>query len=448
MSYEQKFKNLSVLGAAGKMGSGILSLVAVEAARLALENNYTDFSVNAVDSSPEGLLNIKRHIKSLLVKYAEKNIVSLRKIFSDRKDLVENEEIINEYADFVYERIYFSNRAESCAGSDIIFEAIIEDKKIKCDIINTIENLNKKKPWYLTNTSSIPINELDKEANLDGRIIGFHFYNPPPVQKLVELIHPSDTNSELVDFSHKLAEKLGKQIVLSNDVAGFIGNGFFMRDILTAVNEVKKLQSQKPENEALVTINSLTKNYLLRPMGIFQLIDYVGIDVCSFIMKVMNPYFEDEELKCEFLERYLQEGIRGGQKSDASQRDGIFQYQDSEIIGYYDFTEKKYQPLDEIESKTKEFLGESYEEEISWDLLKFDRGLGNTLQNYFGDLFKTNSNAAKLSYDYLSKCKTIGEFLVENETAKVAEDVNMVMQLGFYHHYGPVNDYVKSEVER
>lgn len=448
MSYESKLKNVSVLGAAGKMGSGILSLISVEAARLALENNYTDYCVNAIDSSQEGLLAVKRHIKELLIKYAEKNIVWLRKVYKEKKNLIENEDVINYYADFVFEHINFSNMPVNCADSDLIFEAIIEDKKIKCDVIKSIEALNKRNPWYLTNTSSIPISELNNLTGLNGRIIGFHFYNPPPIQKLVELIQPKETDSELVDFAFRLAAKLNKEIVPSNDIAGFIGNGFFMRDILTAVDEVEKLKTEMNEMEAVAVINTVTQEYLLRPMGIFQLVDYVGLDVCDFIMTVMNPYFKNEKLECEFLKKYLDAGIRGGQKSDGFQRDGIFQYDHDEIVGYYNFEEKKYLPISEMINKTIQFLGKNTQEDINWFSLRMDRDINNTIKEYFNNLFSLDSNASKLSFNYLQKCKFIGEFLVENSTAKSVEDVNTVMQLGFHHHYGPVNDYMNLEVEK
>ena len=448
MSYESKLKNVSILGAAGKMGSGILSLIAVEAARLALENNYTDYCVNAIDTSQVALLKVKHHIRELLVKYAEKNIVWLRKIYKDRKDLIENRDVIDEYANFVFEHINFSNLPVNCADSDLIFEAIIEDKKIKCDVIKSIEALNKKNAFYLTNTSSIPINELDTETNLNGRIIGFHFYNPPPVQKLVELIRTENTDKELISFANELAEKLEKQIVPSNDVAGFIGNGFFMREILLAVEESKKLSTELSDYEAMFAINKITQEYLLRPMGMFQLVDYVGLDVCSFIMKVMNPYFENEVLHTKFLDDYLNAGIRGGQLPSGFQRDGIFQYDHDDIIGYFDLSEKKYLPIENLNKSVNQFLGENQNKDISWFSLRIDRDINNTISNYFNGLFSENSTAANLSQNYLYKCRQIGEQLVNNSTAKDVDDVNMVMKLGFHHHYGPVNEYVKMEVEK
>lgn len=447
MSYESKLKNVSILGAAGKMGSGILSLISVEAARLALENNYTDYCVNAIDSSQEALLKVKHHIRELLIKYAEKNIVWLRKIYKERKDLIENADVINEYANFVFEHINFSNMPVNCADSDLIFEAIIEDKKIKSEVIKSIEKLNKRNPWYLTNTSSIPINELDNDSNLTGRVIGFHFYNPPPIQKLVELIHTEETNSELISFAEELAEKLEKQIVSSNDIAGFIGNGFFMREILLAVNEMEKLKTELNDPGALFAVNKITQEYLLRPMGIFQLVDYVGLDVCSFIMKVMDPYFENENLQTEFLEKYLKLNIRGGQLHSGFQRDGIFQYDHDEIVGYFDFDTKSYQPINNIQTAVIKHLGENKHKDINWFSLRIDRDIKSTIQNFFDDLFSQESVSARLSFHYLTECRKIGELLVQNSTAKSVDDVNMVMQLGFHHHYGPVNDYVKMEVE-
>lgn len=444
MDYISKFKNVSVLGAAGKMGSGILSLVSIEAARLALDNNYSDFCINAIDASPEGLLKIKRLIKSLLTKHGEKNIVRLRKYYSDRNDLIENEDVIKEYTAYVFEHINFSTLPEICAESLLIFEAVIEDLTIKSKVISTIEKLSNNKPWYLTNTSSIPINELDSASKLDGRIMGFHFYNPPTVQKLVELISADNTEKELIDFSRTLAEKLNKQIVPSNDIAGFIGNGFFMRDINLAINEMTELKN-KTDSQAVYVINTITKDYLLRPMGIFQLIDYVGIDICSLIMTVMKSHFKNENFKTPFLEKYLKEGIRGGQKPDASQRDGIFQYNGGKITGCYDFEKKSYIPIEFLQEQTDSFLADNPKKEISWSVLKRDSDKEKRLKKYFHQLSESETLAAKLSLTYLRKCRRTGEFLVENSTAGTADDVNTVLKSGFYHLYGPVNDFLKEE---
>ena len=100
------------------------------------------------------------------------------------------------------EMIQTSTRIETAYGSQLIFEAIKEDKALKVKLFSQIKK-NNPDAWFLTNTSSIPIGEIEKEAGLNGDIIGYHFYNPPVIQKLLEIIKTDHTNDE---FSSLFAE--------------------------------------------------------------------------------------------------------------------------------------------------------------------------------------------------------------------------------------------------
>ena len=97
MNYSDKFENVTVLGAAGKMGSGILLLTALEMADLSLnpENKGKQFVINAMDVSSEALFGLMKYIRGQILKAAEKKTVQLRSFYTDRVDLIENEEIIN-----------------------------------------------------------------------------------------------------------------------------------------------------------------------------------------------------------------------------------------------------------------------------------------------------------------------------------------------------------------
>jgi len=232
MVYSDKLQNVTVLGAAGKMGSGILLLTAVEMADLSLkpENKGKAFVVNAMDVSKEGLAGLMLYLRNQVQKIAEKKTIALRKAYADRLDLVENEEIINQYIFDVMNIVRPTTRVESAYDSGLIFEAVSENRTLKVKLVAQIDQNNPEKPWFFTNTSSVPIHLIDEEAKLGGRILGFHFYNPPAVQKLVELIVTDKTNHEMVEFSKEYAKQLGKVVVPSNDFAGFIGNGHFMRE--------------------------------------------------------------------------------------------------------------------------------------------------------------------------------------------------------------------------
>ena len=272
MNYTEKLQNVTVLGAAGKMGSGILLLTALEMADLSLkpENKGKLFILNAMDTSSDGLKGLMKYLKTQVLKAAEKKVIALRQVYHDRADLIDNSEIIDQYVEDVLFIVRPTTNIEAAYESNVIFEAIKEDPALKVKIFNQINQNNKKSPWFCTNTSSIPISLLDTDANLDGRVLGVHFYNPPAVQKLVEIIQTKATDPELVEFVNMLSKNLRKVLVPSNDFAGFIGNGHFMRDALHGINEVEKLTPNHSFAEAVYMINRITQDFLIRPMGIFN----------------------------------------------------------------------------------------------------------------------------------------------------------------------------------
>ena len=104
-----------------------------------------------------------------------------------------------------------------------------------------------------------------------------------------------------------------------------------MRDVLFAADEMNRLACEMSLVSAIYTINKVSQDFLIRPMGIFQLVDYVGVDVCQFIMKVMQTYLSPEVIHCEFLDKLLVFNIKGGQNADGSQKDGIFKYEKNKI---------------------------------------------------------------------------------------------------------------------
>jgi len=311
MIYDERLQHVSVLGAAGKMGSGILLLTAVEMADLSLkpENKGRRYVLNAIDLSDDGLAGLMDYLRAQVLKIAEKKTVWLRQMYADRPDLIENGEMIEQYIQDVLRIVRPTTAMEVAYGSGLIFEAVSENKDLKIKILNQIDRNNSRNPWYFTNTSSVPIHLIEEGAGLKGRILGFHFYNPPAVQKLVELIETPHTLPEARQFALDYAIALKKVVVPSNDFAGFIGNGHFMRDALFGINTALKLAEQMSLPQAIYIVNKISQDYLVRPMGIFQLIDYVGIDVVQFIMQVMNPFLPDEDLHSNLLDHMISVGI-------------------------------------------------------------------------------------------------------------------------------------------
>jgi 3-hydroxyacyl-CoA dehydrogenase len=443
MNYDERLRNVTVLGAAGKMGSGILLLTAIEMADLSLkpENKGKPYCLNAMDLSQEGLAGLLRYLRVQVTKIAEKKIVWLRKMYADRADLIENEQVLNQYVFDVLSVVRPVTKVEVAYESNLVFEAVSENKDLKIKIFNQIDQNNPNKPWYFTNTSSVPINLIDDGANLGGRVLGFHFYNPPAVQKLVELILPKSPDSGMEDFAKDYAKKLGKIIVPSNDYAGFIGNGHFMRDSLHAITEVERLSNEMSIVEAVYTINKVAQDYLVRPMGIFQLIDYVGIDVVQFIMNVMNPFLKDEDLHSDLLDKLIEIGVKGGQNSDGSQKDGFLKYEKGRPVAVINPETNKYEDISNYQEKCDEKLGKHPNPKISWKSTIRRKDKNQVFADFFASMRSMPDFGAQLAMNYGKRSNEIGHLLVSSGVANNEADVNTVMLTGFFHAYGPVNDY-------
>ncbi len=423
------------------MGSGILLLTAMEMFRLSQENPGASFHLNAIDISEESLRGVMGYLRSQLRRAAEKQIVRLREVYRDETDLIENAEIIERYIMDVMLQVRTGTSLEMARDSSLVFEAVSEDPELKIRLYRGIEGPEGSDAWYLTNTSSIPIGRLEEEAGLGGRIIGFHFYNPPAVQKLVELITAGSTLPGLKAFALEYAAALRKTVVPSNDVAGFIGNGHFMRDILYGASEVERLEKQYTLPGAVWMINRVSRDFLIRPMGIFQLTDYVGLDVCQYIMKVMNPYMKDEDIRCGLIDRLLEQGVRGGQNPDGSQKNGFFSYEKGKITGAWDPAAKKYLPAEAMEAKAGAALGGLPGGYVPWKDLVRDAGKNMKLDAYFNNLTGSGTLGAKLAMAYGRNSRAIAEKLVALKVAASTDDVNTVLLTGFFHAYGPVNKY-------
>jgi len=443
MEYAERLENVAVLGAAGKMGSGIVLLLAMEMADVGLkaENRSRRYVLHAVDVSHQALGGLVKYLRGQVLKAAEKKIVALRKVYADRADLVDNSDIVQQYVNDVLDVVRPTTMLEAAAEANVIFEAAPEDLALKLKLFARTATDNPKAPWVFTNTSSIPIEEIDEKARLGGRIMGFHFYNPPAVQKLVELIRSRTTTDDVAAFAELLCKNLRKVVVPAADRPGFIGNGHFMRDLLHAISEVDRLGSEMPLVEAVYAVNRVSQDFLVRPMGIFQLIDYVGLDVCQCILGVMNPRLTGENLHSPLIDRLLEQGVRGGQHHDGSQKDGFLQYQQGKPTGVYDPAAKRYVPIAEFQAACDARLGPLPEPGLPWKVAVRDTAKDALLARFFGQLRSMNTLGSDLARRYGIRSRDIGLKLVSDGVARTANDVNQVLLTGFFHAYGPVNEF-------
>jgi 3-hydroxyacyl-CoA dehydrogenase len=444
MEYMHRIQKVSVLGAAGKMGSGILLLTAIEMADQMLkpENKGKTFVLNAIDTSDEGLVGLVKYVRSQVLKAAEKKIVALRKLYADKPALIENSEIIEAYVQDVMSVVRTTTRLEAAYDSTLVFEAVSENQALKEKLFRQINENNSNKPWFFTNTSSVPIGGLNTNASLEGRILGFHFYNPPAVQKLVELITIAENPADMIGFANKYAANLRKTVVPSNDIAGFIGNGHFMRDALFGIKEAKRLLSYMPLHEAIYCIDRVTRDFLSRPMGIFQLVDYVGLDVVQFILRVMQPHMTGEKLHSILLDELVLGGVKGGQFSDGSQKDGFFKYQKGKPVAVIDKLTGSYIDIDTFRATADSWLGAAPAEILPWKTLVKVSDKDKVLIPAYKALQASPSKGAGLAIAYALNSRETARKLVNDGVANNEKDVNTVLLTGFFHAYGPINDYL------
>jgi 3-hydroxybutyryl-CoA dehydrogenase len=443
MDYKEKLKKVAVLGAAGKMGSGITLVTLLEQAKLKFENKDEEFVLFALDISETALNGLLKYLRANILKAAEKDIVNLRKLYHDNPNVIENYDLVDQYVNDVMEIIRPVTKIENTYGSTLVFEAVIENPDLKTDMFNKIKDNSDEMPWFLTNTSSVPISELDEKSNLKGNIIGFHFYNPPAVQRLVELITSPGTNDLLKSFSLDFAKRIKKTIVPANDVAGFIGNGHFMRDLLYGIKKVTEISGVRSFAASVHAVNQISQEYLVRPMGIFQLIDYVGLDVCQKILKVMYDRLDEKNLQSELINDCLSKGIKGGQHSDGSQKNGFLKYEKNKIVGVLDDKTCDYIDIVKIVDESNEIIGTKPDSILPWKATLRAKNKEELLQKHFDGLAKTNSEGSKIAFEYLANSKAIGEKLVKDNVALDTQGVNDVLELGFFHAYGPINNFVK-----
>jgi 3-hydroxyacyl-CoA dehydrogenase len=431
------YRTIAVIGAAGKMGSGIALLLLQEMTlcRIA-ETNPQNYYLTLIDADSEKLDGLRKYLQTQLQKWAEKNIITLRKTVEHIPSLISNREIIEAFLANSMEIAHFASGLEAAKHSLLIFEAIVENIESKVKLFSTLKGLSLSTPYFFSNTSSIPISDMNEKASLGGRIIGFHLYNPPAIQKLIEIIPLENGDPFLRKLAIRIAEKLNKEVILSRDVAGFIGNGYFLREISYACQIAKELEPQHGLVQSLYIVNRVTQDFLLRPMGIFQLVDYVGLDVVANISIIMNQFLKYPISPGELFKPLFDSGKIGGQNSDGSQKTGLFQYESNQIRSIYDPKAHSYCLLETAAWKKKcdAWLGNP-PGDFSWKSLSKDPQNKNKISAYFDLLSQESTPGALLALKFIHHLHQICLNLVRDGIASSIEDVNIVLEKGFYHLY-------------
>ncbi len=282
-----EIRRVAVIGA-GTMGHGIAELFAMNG-----------FLVSISDISDE-----------ILRKALDRISWSINKLYSKGR--------ISESPDFIMSRIRTSVSIEEvCKDADFVIEAVPERMEVKKAVLERADMSAPKHAIIASNTSSLPISELASFMRRSERFLGMHFFNPPVLMKLVEIVRGKETSEDVVEAAAELAKKLGKTpVVLRKDVPGFIVNRILVRIMNTACMLVHKGVHSVNEVDSAVVLK------LGFPMGIFELADYSGVDVFYYILKAVKERGVDISI-CPLMEELFQRKKLGVKKGE-----GFYKYPD------------------------------------------------------------------------------------------------------------------------
>jgi 3-hydroxybutyryl-CoA dehydrogenase len=269
-------KTIGVIGA-GQMGAGIVQVAAVSGYRVLV--------------SDVGLAQ------------AEKGKAGIAKRLARA---VEKEQIAQADADAAVARIEPQGDYSGFADADLIVEAATEREAIKRTIFAEVSKVLRDDAILATNTSSIPITRLAQATPDPARFMGVHFFNPVPVMKPIELIRGLATSDATVAAVEAFAQSLGKTVVHANDAPGFIVNRVLIPMINEAIFALGEGVANVRDIDAAVSLG------LNHPMGPLTLADFIGLDTCLEIARVLHEGTGDPKFRAApLLVKYVEAGWLG-----------------------------------------------------------------------------------------------------------------------------------------
>jgi len=203
-------------------------------------------------------------------------------------------------------RITTTTIVETLSSSHLVIEAATEKFEVKAKLFRALDRMMPPETILASNTSSISITRLAAVTRRPAQIIGMHFFNPVPVMKLVEIIRGLETSQATFEAVKALAEKLSKIPVEVNDSPGFVSNRVLMPLINEACYAVME-NVATPE-----AIDTIFREGMAHPMGPLTLADFIGLDVCVDIMRVMAEGLGSPKYNpCPLLVRMVDAGWLG-----------------------------------------------------------------------------------------------------------------------------------------
>lgn len=280
-------KTIAVIGA-GTMGNGIAHVFAQK-----------DFKVNLIDVNAAQLERALGTIAKNFERQVAKGTVTAE----------EKEKAIKQITPF-------QSIAEGIKDAFLVVEAATENAELKLNIFREMDAHAPSNCILATNTSSISITKIAAATKRPQQVIGMHFMNPVPVMKLVEIINGYATASEVTETIVALSKELGKTPCVVNDYPGFIAN----RILMPMINEA--IYSLFEGVAGVEEIDTVMKLGMAHPMGPLQLADFIGLDVCLAILRVLHDGFgQPKYAPCPLLVNMVTAGKLGVKSGE-----GFYQY--------------------------------------------------------------------------------------------------------------------------
>lgn len=280
-------KNIAVIGS-GTMGNGIAHVFAQNGYQVSLIDLKQEYLDKAIDKIAK---NMDRQISKGILSEDEKG-AALDRIFT------------------------FTDLEKGLTSVGLAIEAATENLEIKLDLFRKMDQHAPKEAILATNTSSISITKIAAVTQRPTQVIGMHFMNPVPVMKLVEVIRGYATSDEVTESVMNLSKDLDKSPVEVNDYPGFVANRILMPMINEAIYALFEGVAGVEE------IDTVMKLGMAHPMGPLQLADFIGLDVCLSILKVLHDGFGNPKYApCPLLVNMVEAGYKGAKTGE-----GFYKY--------------------------------------------------------------------------------------------------------------------------